>query len=383
MITVTVQRNNNHVSISFPCSDEELQKKLEEVHRRDESDFNLFIQKVEEPKELSMLQDRFVNLDELNYLAKRMDSFIQKEMQQFFAAANYCGLCKEKDLINLTFNLSRFTLIQDLSSMESVGQTHQLNLEGGLSEVEMETTDFAAIGKELMNSGKGKITEYGILFINDEIPFDEVYDGQVFPEYYHSQCLFTVMIESGDKVEYTYLPCDELSIEKAFCRLGIPDFNCSNVMIITSNVESDVWDEKFEQILADEGVFAVNDLAGTVNGFRSSEEWDKLAAVAEYAKVTDSKSLIKLARHLDSFEFIPEVQDQEDLARWWIEKYEEYKISPELEDFFLYEQYGEQLEKYTEGGFLPDGGYVYMEDRQSIREFLKDEEEENMTMGGL
>ena len=71
------------------------------------------------------------------------------------------------------------------------------------------------------------------------------------------------------------------------------------------------------------------------------------------------------------------------MARYWIEKNEEYEISPELQDFFLYEQFGEQIENFTEGEFLSEGGYVYMDDGQSIYEFLQDEEEENMTMGGV
>ena len=42
---------------------------------------------VVEPKALSLKKDTFVNLDEINYLAKRMDSFDQKELFSFFAAA--------------------------------------------------------------------------------------------------------------------------------------------------------------------------------------------------------------------------------------------------------------------------------------------------------
>ena len=35
------------------------------------------------PKEFTMLKDRYANLDELNYLAKRMESFFDLEMDQF------------------------------------------------------------------------------------------------------------------------------------------------------------------------------------------------------------------------------------------------------------------------------------------------------------
>ena len=127
--------------------------------------------------------------------------------------------------------------------------------------------------------------------------------------------------------------------------------------------------------------FLVNELLGAVNRFQTQEEWDKLSAMAELAGVSDSKSLMKLAEYMESFAFIPDVQNEEDLARYWIKENEEYEISPELEDYFLYEQFGEQIENDTEGMFLPEGGYVYVEDGHSIEEFLQDEE--NLMMGGI
>ena len=371
MITVTVQNHSHFAAFTLPCSENEMEKKLEELDRWDETNFTLFVDKVSEPEELSVLQDRFIDLDEVNYLAKRMDSFDRNEKKQFFAAASQCGFMQVKDLINLTFNLSRFTLVQDLSSMESVGRLHQLTLSGGLGEEDMEPSVFAKIGRELLESGRGKVTEYGILFVNEEIPFDEVYDGQVFPEYYYENCLCEVMMDYREKTEYAYLPCEEQAIEKALRRLGSADFSCDSVRLLNCNIRNDVCKIIFQKILEDEGVFVLNELAETVSHFHTEEQWNKLAAVAELADVSDSISLIRLAGHLDSFAFIPEVQDQEDLARHWIEEHEEYEISPELEDYFLYEQFGEQIENDTVGMFLPEGGYVYLEEGQSMEEILK------------
>ncbi len=246
-----------------------------------------------------------------------------------------------------------------------------LTLSGGLGEDDMEPSVFAKIGRELLESGRGKVTEYGILFVNEEIPFDEVYDGQVFPEYYYENCLCEVMMDYREKTEYAYLPCEEQAIEKALRRLGSADFSCDSVRLLNCNIRNDVCKIIFQKILEDEGVFVLNELAETVSHFHTEEQWNKLAAVAELADVSDSISLIRLAGHLDSFAFIPEVQDQEDLARHWIEEHEEYEISPELEDYFLYEQFGEQIENDTVGMFLPEGGYVYLEEGQSMEEILK------------
>lgn len=90
MITVTVQNHNNFATLTFPCSENEMEKKLEELDRWDETNVTLFVDKVTEPEELSVLQDRFIDLDEVNYLAKRMDSFDTQEIKQFFAAVHQC-----------------------------------------------------------------------------------------------------------------------------------------------------------------------------------------------------------------------------------------------------------------------------------------------------
>ena len=77
---------------------------------------SVYVSEILTPAELQELSKKHLNLDELNYLAKRMDSFSTMEMEQFYAAMAQQGLEDLKSLINLTFNLDKFTLIQDISS---------------------------------------------------------------------------------------------------------------------------------------------------------------------------------------------------------------------------------------------------------------------------
>lgn len=76
MIKITVQYNERLRSIHFPCSEKELTSALMEINAMSDTS-ELFVTEVEYPKELGFLKDRFVNLDELNYLAKRFDSFCE------------------------------------------------------------------------------------------------------------------------------------------------------------------------------------------------------------------------------------------------------------------------------------------------------------------
>ena len=61
-----------------------------------------------------------VNVEELNYLAKRLESFDTGEAAQFQAMAHKLELFEPKDLINLTFCCQQATVITDFSDLAGV-----------------------------------------------------------------------------------------------------------------------------------------------------------------------------------------------------------------------------------------------------------------------
>lgn len=231
MITATVKHNDNYADIEFPCSEAYLSAKLMEIHVDDLSSITHYISAITEPKELSFLKDRLVNLDELNYLAKRMDSFFGDEETQFFEAIKLEHFTEMKDLINLTFNLDKYTLIKDVSDMGKVGREYLLNTEGCIPAHDEDNPKYAQIGRELLRSGRGIFTEHGLLFPDQNRPFEELYNGKTFPAYIYDQCLFVGEIEYEGQTEFIYLPDDERAIQKAFRRLGAetPE-NCSVIL---------------------------------------------------------------------------------------------------------------------------------------------------------
>ena len=77
-----------------------------------------------------------VNVEELNYLAKRLDSFDTGEAAQFQAMAHKLELFELKDLINLTFCCQQATVITDFSDLAAIGRDHYMNLHGGSAKTE-------------------------------------------------------------------------------------------------------------------------------------------------------------------------------------------------------------------------------------------------------
>lgn len=77
MIKIRIRNADSETDVRFPITENELYAKLAEIHAIDGKDAptSAFVTEIYWPEEFSMLADRLVNLDELNYLAKRMESF--------------------------------------------------------------------------------------------------------------------------------------------------------------------------------------------------------------------------------------------------------------------------------------------------------------------
>ena len=81
---------------------------------------------INEPESLRYLYGKQWSVDELNFLSKRLESFDNLEETQFHAAVNYLQPQSIKDLINLSFNLPRYSLISSVSNLAEVGRTHTM-----------------------------------------------------------------------------------------------------------------------------------------------------------------------------------------------------------------------------------------------------------------
>ena len=267
MIKATIQNSPYCTEMRFPCSEAELSKKLGELGMNPEHLAPMAMVLEIEPSELSVLTDCDVSLDALNYLGKRLDGMDKLESKQFLAALS----CDEadigyglKNIINLTYNLARFTLIEDTNDVERVGRIHMLNVRGGLSESEYQNKDWlAAEGMKLLESDTGIDTEYGKLYINEDMPFEENFNGTTFPPYLYNGSPVAVDIGYMGLTETVELPCEDIAIKKALCRLGADDILDCKVEVDSSR---DISDEQWERICAVEktkDIFGLNNLLKT------------------------------------------------------------------------------------------------------------------------
>ena len=246
MIKATIQNSPYCTEIHFPCSETELSKKLGELGMNPEHLAPMATVIGIEPAELSMLEDCDVSLDALNFLGKRMDGMSKGERDQFLAVLG-CPEISEgwglKTIINLTDNLARYTLIKDTDDLERIGQTHILNVRGFLSESESNDHEWLAEeGMKLLESGTGIDTEYGKLYINEDVPFEEIFNGTTFPAYYcKPNSVAGVEIGYDSLIEFVEIPCEDITIKKALCRLGADGLKDCKILVDSTRDITDEW----------------------------------------------------------------------------------------------------------------------------------------------
>lgn len=378
MIKLKIKYGNESTDIRFPCKETEMSAALERIHAEDVTPLELYVTEVVFPEELGCLQDRFVNLDEVNFLGKRMDGFFGDEEYQFYEAMKSEGFDTLPDLINLSFNLDRYPLIRDISDMGKIGREYLLTVKGCLPADDEDDPKYAEFGRKLIQSGKGVFTEHGLLFVDESTPFQKLYDGQVFPPYvYDSDVLCIARADYNGKSEYLYLPCEEKAIDKALARLGAAPEN-AKITLEDFSVNNPKWFERFKQIAADEGVYELNGLANAINS--ADTDLKKLWLVAEYAEVEDAGQLARLAENIGCFKVIEDVSDYEDVGRYIVDNNDCYALHPELEDYFDFSGFGEHIaEEY--GGKFVGGNFIYNDTDTSLLDILY--QDKPMTMGEI
>ena len=378
MIKLKIKYGNESTDICFPCKETDMSAALERIHAENVTPLELYVAEVIFPGELNFIQDRFVNLDEVNFLGKRMDSCFGDEEYQFYEAMKAEGFDTMPDLINLSFNLNRYPLVWDISDMGKIGREYLLTVKGCLPADDEDDPKYAEFGRKLIQSGKGVFTEHGLLFVDESTPFQKLYDGQVFPPYvYDSDVLCIARTEYNGKSEYLYLPCEEKAIDKALARLGAAPEN-AKITLEDFSVNNPKWFERFKQIAADEGVYELNGLANAINS--ADTDLKKLWLVAEYAEVEDAEQLARLAENIGCFKVIEDVSDYEDVGRYIVDNNDCYALHPELEDYFDFNGFGEHIaEEY--GGKFVGGNFIYNDTDTSLLDILY--QDKPMTMGEI
>ena len=325
-----------------------------------------------------------VNVEELNYLTKRLDGFDAGEATQFQAMAHKLELFELKNLINLTFCCQQATVITDFSDLAAVGRDHYMNLHGGSAPVdELNALDGEKVARQLIESGNGTVTPYGVVYDNG-MKLEQIYQGREFPCYYYEPNPITIALtsktepEDTEHITWLFLPMEQEEIDRAIQRAGIADSNEIRLRLEDSQFPDEV------DILLDmkrENLSALNALAQAANGM-PHDDLNKLGAVVSLAKPQTAAQIKNLVENLDLFDFAPGAHTLDEYGKYMIQQSGHFEYDENLEDFYDYAKYG--VERINEeDGMFTDRGYIAYKGYISIEEVMNGGQSSHMKMGGM
>ena len=400
MFNCNIRYNDTNVNIKFPCTNLTLFAKLADLHVPDDekSKMDIYIEEVSyEP--LKCLEGKLHDPDAVNLLAKKLCSLTRDEVNKFEAVRELNGISDLYDMINLTENMHYYTLVKDMSDITAVGKLHIMTRDGGISAEDINNIDFESIGKKLIESGNGRITRYGNIYTNSDLEYYEPCTRESLPpfQFYDNQPV-CVEMSYKDNANYVYLPDTRMAFERAAFRMGARDvsnckckvdyteFNVKESQDLNSvEMQYDKLQSILENICENEGIDKLNMVVNKLFQLDDTK-LTYIVPVIEYADDGSSYAIAKLIDNIDSFAVFGEVSDACELGEAVINANPEYNIHIELEDYFDFEKYGEDIDMEWQGKYLDGNIYVAIKDYITLEEILRDDElceEQGMQMPGM
>ena len=329
------------------------------------------------------------NIDELDWLAREMESFDRYELLQFNAAVERFGLSAADELIDLSFCAREVTVVSDFNDLELVGKRHYLTVHGACDSEELENLDGKETALALISGQPGYVTRYGVVYDNG-IKLEQAYDRKHLPPIWMAaNSILELKIratgeDAPKKQEWVQLPTSRVKLERTMRRAGIASCGEMQMLVSDSQFPDDVdCTLDFEH----ESLFELNRLCQVCSNFKK-QDFEKLGAVCQMAKPACAANIRQLAENLDQFDFAPNVHTPEELGKYMIQQSGHYEYDENLEDFYNYGDYGVKRILQDDGVFV-DRGYVSYHGTLTLDELMRDDpaesyqQEQDVRMEGM
>ena len=176
--------------VQFPTTAEELRRVFERIGIGSKDDFGQSYEEwfiTDYDCYVDGLYDKlgeYENLDELNYLASKLNEMSQDEYERFQAVlrmGEHAGSLQE--IINLTENLDCYDVSPDIHDHDDLGRYYIEELDAmQVPEHLRNYIDYAAYGRDIALEESGEFTDFGYVRDTGDT-FYEYYDGK------HGSCL--------------------------------------------------------------------------------------------------------------------------------------------------------------------------------------------------
>ena len=153
--------------------------------------------------------------------------------------------------------------------------------------------------------------------------------------------------------EYLKLPATTEDVQALLKRIHVDGVRYEEIFITDYKTEIGGLHDCLGEY---ESIDELNYLASLLDDM---EDWEleKFTAAVDFGEYNSAEDLINLAQNLDCFEFYSDIEDEEDLGRYYIEEMCTLEVPEHLEQYIDYEAYGRDMNMEDDGRFV-NGGYV-------------------------
>ena len=408
----------NYADLSLPAADYEIKdamQKLRAVGRENTVKFGI-LDCVILPELLAVRLDTF-SLDELNFLAKRLESLHNEELLVVYAVTEKIfddayeneKPVNNKDLINSTYGLDTVPVIHNVDDLFELGQFAFENgllqdLEG-IPESALPFLNIEQIGRVQQKNDNGVFKE-GRYIPTVQYERPEVYDGVTLPDEEPEIHDFIIhLLVSGapehikgdpvDRAIWLNLPMasDILSgYAKAFNEADIGDCVYYDFESVIPQITSEMFDSMRD-------VQTLNKLAAEIS-IMSEVEQVKFKAILDAENTTNIHDALNAAQNLHRYEFTAESHSADTFFKEYLSENTDTRFDRKWLDKLYAQCEGEELLKRL-GATLTDYGVIsarnghlfkpvpydepnFLGETMTASEFAEEEtQDEFMQMGGM
>ena len=311
-------------------------------------------------------------IDELNFLAKRLDGLNEEERLVLRAISPKImkvgedELVSMKDLINMTYGLDEVSIISNVRTPQQLGQfVIENDLHRDVEAVPEESLyllDTKKIG-ELQQRNDGGVFVDGHYIVAGEYELREIYDGQHLPTEeatpWYAFRLDVTRPPAGDDLaeveaiaETLSLPVAREDADALARRLGLERIeDCVYLGFESSIPQIDA--DKFGDM---HDFDKLNNLSEMMLEMSPSDQV-KFKAVLSAEEPENIEQVLDVARGLDQYEFAPMVEDEAHFFKSYLIRHLDTKVDPKWLDTLLARNEGTELLERL-GGTLTDYGVV-------------------------
>lgn len=364
------RKEEKSIMFNFPYEESEISNVYNQLELETSTAPNSYIEEVVYDSDMNeVLNGKECNIDELNFLFKRMDSFDTRERKVFFASAFAENPKTIAELINLSFNTHCYSLVSDFNNLETVGKDLYLSEKQAVAVKDLDELDGESFAMEVIkNNSNSTITPYGVFYKNSNEP-EQIYNGKQFPPYHWKETVATIQLTAKGVNEFIYLPCSDVEIEKALMRLETTYLHDCEVAIDSHNFS----DRIINIISADTTplikIDTLNKLAEYYKeiGNHDIEYFEKLM---DYVKPRTVDEIFALADSMYEFELFDGIHSVEIYGRYMICDSGHFEYDSNLEEYIDFKRYGQEKMAHEFGAFSESGYITYHGYNQKLANLL-------------